>query len=194
MKAGLRKRLRKGFTLTELALVTALVSAVPASSYVRVKRKALQTKCVSNLRSIGQAIQMYKMENGRYPKAAFYPKNPAKDADSIRVVLADQGAGDKRLWICPSLPDQLAKKGLTFVYNDAVGGKTRVDKPGSTWLLIEFNCVTHKAPFPHPDGYNILYADGSVKTTKKLPKEIADSRKAWIRSHSHKHEAYAGSD
>lgn len=188
MTKNWKRRLRAGFTLTELAMVTALMSSIPTASYVKVKQRALQTKCVSNLRNIGQALMMYKMDEGCFPKAAFYPKRPTKDATSIRVMLANQGAGDARLWCCPSMPDRLQKKGLTFVYNDALGGKNNASS--KTWVLIEFTCISKKAPPPHPSGYNILYADGSVRTTRKLPPEITKTRKAMIRK-IQKGQAYA---
>ncbi len=177
LRKRLRKRLILGFTLTELAAVTALVGAVPTASYVRVKRKALQTECYNNLRQVGQLITMYQLENGHFPKAAFYPKDPVKGADSIRKILG----GNKRLWICPSMPDKLAEKGLTFVYNDSLSGARSVRNASKKWVLIEVTCVSKKAPAPHPGGYNILFADGHVITSKVLPKKITDAQKAQIR-------------
>ena len=168
-----RKRRRLGFTLTEIAVVASLVSSVPAASYVRVKRKADQTKCVSQLKQIGMAMKMYLMSNGSYPKAAFYPKSHDHPR-SVSKLLKDEGAIDT-LFICPSMPDKLQQKKITFVYNDAVSGKRRV--PANTWVLIEMSCVSKSSPKPHPNGYNILYADGSVKTEQTLPSDILKLQK-----------------
>jgi prepilin-type processing-associated H-X9-DG protein len=170
----LRKRCRRGFTLAELAIVAGLVSAAPAATYLQAKKRANQTKCLQQMRQIGQALQMHVMDEGSYPKAAFYPK-AANASDSIRQILKDQGVGDARLWCCPGLPPALAKKGLTFLYNDKIGGKRNVG--AGTWVLIEFSCVSGKSPLPHPGGYNILYGDGSVKASKKLPADLAANLK-----------------
>lgn len=179
----LRKRCRRGFTLAELAIVTGLVSAAPAATYLQAKKRANQTKCVEQLRQIGQALQMHVMDEGAYPKAAFYPKDPAGGADSIRAILKDQGVGKADLWCCPGLPPALHNKGLTFLYNDKIGGKRNVD--ANTWVLVEFSCVSDKAPLPHPAGYNILYGDGSIKSVKELPADLAaDLKKASERNKS----------
>ncbi len=162
------------FALPEILAVAAIISAIPSTSYQKVKQKAYHTECTNNLTQIGQLLRMYVLENDRYPAAAFYPKNPEKGADSIRVLLG----GPKKLWTCPSLPDQLQSKGLTFVYNDALAGKRTLPKPEKKWVLIEFNCVSKKAPGPHNKGYNVLFADGHIITTKRLPKKITNSQQA----------------
>ena len=178
MRRLLGKRWRRGFTLIELAVVTAMISSIPAASYVRVKQKAVQTECINNLQQIGQLLVMYLDENGgAFPKAAFYPKDPEKGADSIRQIIGS----DKRLWICPGLPDKLQEKGLTFVYNDTLKDASSVQDPAKKWVLIEMCCVSAQAPLPHPDGYNILFADGHVATSRVLPKTITDIQKAEIR-------------
>lgn len=157
-----------GFTLTEILAVAAIVSSMPIGAYQRGKQKALQTKCMSNLQQIGQLLTMYVLENGEYPPAAFFPKNPSKGDDSIRSLLG----GPKQLWVCPSLPGELQKKGLTFIYNDSLVGKSALENPDKKWVLIEMSCVSKGSPHPHPGGYNILFADGHILASKKLPKKI----------------------
>ena len=176
MERKRKRRRRFGFTLTEVALVTTLVSAIPASQYVQVKNRAHQTKCLSNLRQVGQAIMVSQLTDGHYPKATFYPKK-VTDKDSIVKVLKL----DKRLFICPGLPGKFQDRGLTFIYNDTIAGAKRIKNPAKTWVLIEITCVSKKAPFPHPNGYNILYANGQVKTTKTLPPDIAAAQQSRIK-------------
>ena len=172
------KRKRRGFTLIEIAAVATLISTIPATSYIRVRQKADQTKSQQQLKQIGLALKMYQQENETYPKAAFYPKKP-DGKDSIITELKDHGAV-KQLFICPSLPQGLQKKGLTFVYNDEVSGKRRLRKPAKKWVLIEINCVAKKSPKPHPNGYNILFADGHVISSKVLPAKITKMQQAHI--------------
>ena len=175
VKAYKRRKRRRilGFTLTEIAVVATLVSSVPAASYVRVKRKADQTTCVNQLKQIGMSLQSYQMSHDKYPDSAFYPKSHDHKR-SIVSELKGEGAIQK-LFVCPSLPDKLKEKKITFVYNDSVSGKRRV--PANTWVLIEMTCVSKNSPLPHPNGYNILYADGSVKTVRDLPADLKKLQK-----------------
>ncbi|MBN4073995.1 hypothetical protein JYT61_00380 [bacterium AH-315-E10] len=164
-----------GFTLTEVLVVAAIVTSIPAAQYARAKKKAVQIECQHNLRSIGQLLTMHVMDDA-YPKAAFYPKDPKKGKDSIRVILG----GPAKIWQCPGLPDKLRESGLTFVYNDELSGKRAVGNAAKKWVLIEINCVSKSAPHAHPGGYNILFADGHVISSKKLPKKITQNQRAMI--------------
>lgn len=158
---------RAGFTFAEMMVVVGIVSQIPQGSFGRAKQKALEVKCVSNLRSIGMNI----IAHGEFPDAAFYPKDPKNGKDSIRKII---GGGEKP-WICPSLPDALQKRGLTYVYNDELAGQSNPRNAEKKWVLIEMSCVSHSAPHPHPAGYNVLFADGHVITTKRLPRKIQEA-------------------
>jgi len=185
MKRQRRRRINKwvlAFSITELLAVSAIVASVPLGSYARAKQMGVQTECINNLRQIGQSIVMYQMGEGKYPEAAFFPDDPKKGEDSIIVILAEASgrALPDQMWVCPAAPDALRKKckGLTFVYNDAYGGRASLKSPDKAWLLIEVNCVSRKAPKPHPKGYNVLFADGHVFTTKILPPSITANQRA----------------
>jgi len=162
--------------------VTAIVTSIPAAQYSRAKQKATQLECQQNLQQVGKAILMYQMGEGKYPDAVFYPEKPFEDDKSIAKILDDSGAGIPReMWQCPAAPDALRKLGLTFVYNDKFAGRRSLPKPEKAWLLIELNCVSANVPAPHPQGYNILFADGHVITTKHLPASITAKQKAQIK-------------
>ena len=169
------------FSITEILAVSAIVTSIPAAQYARAKQKAYETECRHNLRQIGQMITMYQMSEGTYPKAVFYPRDAFKDNNSIVRLLEDAGYRVPReMWKCPAAPPALAKRGLTFVYNESVGGKSSVPRPNKTWLLIEINCVSKRVSMPHPGGYNVLLADGSVLTTKILPPDLRKLQRAAI--------------
>lgn len=162
------KKWIRGFTLIELVVVAAIVSAIPGGSYAKAKQKAEQTVAINNLQQIGLLIQGYVDDNGGFPKASFYPKDPLQGEDSIRKILGSDG----RLYVSSAMPPELLAKGLTYVYNDELAGKQHVANAENTWVLIDFTCVSTMAPYPWPNGYNILYADGHVATTKELPQQI----------------------
>lgn len=58
---------RSGFTLIELLVVIAIIAVIAGIVYAstgEVREKARQTTCLSNLRQIGLAIQMYRQDWG----------------------------------------------------------------------------------------------------------------------------------
>jgi prepilin-type processing-associated H-X9-DG protein/prepilin-type N-terminal cleavage/methylation domain-containing protein len=165
-----KTRWQRGFTLVELAVVVGIMASIPNNSYDRVKSTAYTAECKNNLSQIGKLIIMHQLENGTFPKAAFYPKDPLNGADSIMRIIG----GPEKMWQCPGLPDRLRQRGLNYVYNAELGGK-RAGNASKQWLLIEMNCVSHLAPHAHPGGYNVLFADGHVITTSRLPKSIQES-------------------
>jgi len=171
MRQGFRRWKKKAFTVVELLVVTTIITGAGtgAFSYKDAMDKAKQTACMHNLKQVAFGLQMYELEHGRLPDAKFFPKKPLKDKRSILKFLK----GYEKSLICPTMPDKIKKKGLTFIWNDEVSGMPldRIKDKAKTWLLVEMTAATPKAaPPPHRDGYNVLYANWQVKWTKKPPK------------------------
>lgn len=150
----------RGFTVTELLLVTSLLSSIPVSSYVGARNKALQIECLSNLRNIGTAVEFFITDNDVYPNAKFFPENPLKDSRSIVKIMEPYGLKGK-IFICQASPPALVSKGLTYLWNDELSGKNpaQVRDPSTTWLMVDVTALDERIS-SHSGGYNILYADG----------------------------------
>jgi prepilin-type N-terminal cleavage/methylation domain-containing protein len=61
MRSGIIEQ-RRGFTLIELLVVIAIIAILAAilfPVFAQAREKARQTSCVSNLKQIGTALQMY---------------------------------------------------------------------------------------------------------------------------------------
>ena len=159
----------RGFTATELLVVTTLLSSIPVSGYIGVKSKALQVQCAHQLRQIGIAVRLFVMSEGHYPDAAFYPEKPLEDPKSILAFVKQYDCGGE-LFICPTAPDALKKKGLTFLWNDALSGEPAacVRKPAETWMMVDMTALDERVS-SHQGGYNVLYADGHVAWSSKPP-------------------------
>ncbi|OGV63348.1 MAG: hypothetical protein A3K19_29090 [Lentisphaerae bacterium RIFOXYB12_FULL_65_16] len=179
MKNRRDQRWLLAFSLIELMAVTAIVTSIPAAQYAKAQQKAHQIECGSNLQQIGVSITAYQTGENKFPDAVFYPDKPFEDPKSICKILENSGAGiPKEMWICPAAPDSLKQRGMTFVYNDSFAGRQSLPNPSKAWLLIEVNCVSKKVPPPHPQGYNILFADGHVMATNRLPASITSKQQA----------------
>ena len=170
------KRLKniRGFTATELLVVTTIMSLIPTTSYIGAKNKALQVQCGSQLRQIGMAINMFEMSQGTYPDAKFYPEDPLNDKKSIVVLLKPHGMS-KKIFVCPGAPLELQKKGLTYLWNDALSGKSssQIKNPSTTWMMVDITAA-YDGVSSHMGGYNILYADGHVEWSSRAPSLIPE--------------------
>lgn len=141
----------RGFTLVELLVVVAVVAVLAvltAAVVPNVLVSARATKCLSNMRQIGLAIQMYADDHhGDLPPTRhssseteswiFQLRDYLNDVDDVRICPAD-----------PNGPDRLARGGTSYILNDlifdartdpfgnvlpgSVGNMRRIDRPGRT--------------------------------------------------------------
>ncbi|MCK4244809.1 MAG: type II secretion system protein [Candidatus Omnitrophica bacterium] len=160
---------KAGFTLVELMTVTTIVTSLPLGAYKAVRR-AKQVFCRNNLNQIRQALTIFMIENNdRLPSACFYPED-SSDPKSIANILYPY-LRTRKVFICPSLPGQLRKKGITYIWNDQFNNQNpdHIPNRDKKWLMMEMTAVSEKIPPPHSKGYNILYLDGHIETKPRPP-------------------------
>lgn len=145
----------KGFTLTEIATVAAIVSTLSLGGYHLVK-KGKDSVCINNLKQIGQAIAMFEADHDGLPDAVFYPSN-VNDSRGIHNILKKYGASSE-LFFCPAISSEFNKYGTNYLWNESAK-KTSSNAP-NLWLMTEITSLYKELPTPHTGGYGVLYTDG----------------------------------
>ena len=105
-------RAKHFFTLIELLLVVAIIAiliGIVMPSTMQVKGKSIKSACMSNLRQIGIALNMYADENNeRYPYCTMKPSDPpTTPADKSEANMPGIAPTllpylkDKKVFLCP---------------------------------------------------------------------------------------------
>ncbi|MBV9866022.1 MAG: type II secretion system protein [Abitibacteriaceae bacterium] len=107
---------KRGFALVEILVVVAILTilmAILLPAFSGVRGAARRTQCASNLRQLGEAIQLYATDNERYPRGLdpadkytpqiWPPEYQQTMADTpLLPVVMDPYVKNKSLWECPS--------------------------------------------------------------------------------------------
>lgn len=188
MRLGLRRR---GFTLIELLVVIAIISLLAAILFpvlARSRAKARQTSCLSNLRQLGNAFQMYCLDYNDVLPDEFRPGWPPPydywdGWEGWRIALLPY-VGNLQVYICPDQPDTYISYGLPQwnAVAASIWGVVRLNdiREGALAILLAENWNTwystrdpaHSTLYPpngnvawerHNGGANYLFVDGHVK-------------------------------
>ncbi len=141
---------KHGFTLVELLITCAIVGllatfAIPAISSARMN--ANRSKCSSNLRQIGLALQLYTSDHaGSFPPTTHSTGSLHKDQSWI-YGLADYLQNMDRVRVCPADPPQrqrqvLDRKATSYALNELVFDSEdynqilRIPRPSQTLLAV----------------------------------------------------------
>jgi prepilin-type N-terminal cleavage/methylation domain-containing protein/prepilin-type processing-associated H-X9-DG protein len=176
MKAPCRVGAR-AFTLMELLVVIAIIGALAAlllPTFARARESARSTACLSNLRQVGIALQIYVAENNNKLPVM---RDLSPDTNSIgtntfpaiHVVLAPQ-LGNTNVLRCPSdFDNYFGRTHSSYAWNSLLNGQ---DAERLEVFNIQFN--PHEIPVVYDKeafhkvrgpgkGVNYLYADGHIK-------------------------------
>lgn len=187
---------RYGFTLIELLIVIALISILAAILFPvfgRVRAKARQSVCASNLHQIGAAAGLYRTDFDDHFALAVMPSmrcNPdvwAPDYSYLDLsrteifpnILAPYHHSNE-IFHCPSdygpevacmpvAPTRFASQGISYSVNIWVGSKYQteaaLDFPGEVFYLGDSHTDWHTFPGAGPDFQlgNAMFVDGHVR-------------------------------
>lgn len=160
----------RGFTLTELLVVLAIIGALAAIAFPigrSVIAKSRSAACLSNLRQIGVALESFLQDNAQtMPDIAAGRKSKADDTPVLETVLASY-LPDPEAFHCPADHECHEKSGSSYLWNSSQSGRRRV-------ALVFFGqegddrripLVTDKEAWhPGDPGVNFLYADLSASS------------------------------
>lgn len=102
-----RRARRAGFTLMELLVVVAVIAlliSILLPSLSRAREQGKSTVCLSNMRNLMLATQMYEQSyDGHFPSAGYYHGGQANEADKSWIIqLANEYGKQRDMLRCPS--------------------------------------------------------------------------------------------
>jgi prepilin-type N-terminal cleavage/methylation domain-containing protein/prepilin-type processing-associated H-X9-DG protein len=170
------------FTLIELLVVIAILSVLAAMLFPtlgRAKEAGRSTACLSNLRQLGLALQMYVQDNGnRLPCMRDRPFDTNQLLATNALPAVDQvlsnHLGSVKVLRCPSDNKQVYEQtGASYSWNSLLNGQD-ADHLKVNLLAIELRFEPHEVPVMFDKqafhkargpkkGVNYLYADGHIK-------------------------------
>ena len=167
---------KASFTLVELLVVIAILAALAAlllPTLSRGKASGLGAACMSNLRQIGVALQLYVQENNNrlpFMRDRLAGTDPATNPlPSVELVLSNQ-LGNLQVLRCPSDKYQLFEQtGSSYSWNSLLNGQN-----ADRLTVFGLNFNPHQIPLMFDKeafhvargknkGVNYLYADGHIR-------------------------------
>jgi prepilin-type N-terminal cleavage/methylation domain-containing protein/prepilin-type processing-associated H-X9-DG protein len=164
------------FTLIELLVVIAIIAILAAMlmpAVSRAKESGRSAACISNLRQIGVALQLYvDSNNNRLPsmRDKLIGTNPPPDELPGMAVVLKEELGSTNVLRCPSDRAQVFEQtGSSYSWNSLLNGQPahHLQVLGLQFdphaIPVSFDKEAFHAARGAKKGVNYLYADGHIK-------------------------------
>ncbi len=116
---------RSGFTLVEILVTLVIIAALSGLATVMVRsgiESAHKASCLSNLRQIGVALELYLQENSqRMPVMMAGRRSRSEEVPVLETVLIDY-VEDERVFQCPADREEFIKTGSSYMWNSTQNG------------------------------------------------------------------------
>jgi prepilin-type N-terminal cleavage/methylation domain-containing protein len=115
------KHLKKSFTLIELLVVVAIIAVLIATllpALGKVREKARQMMCLSNMRQLGTGMSMYLMNNNGKLNLMYAELSTAPQKSLWMFLLYPSYVGGREVFACPTClsRNRYSKPGKSFTY------------------------------------------------------------------------------
>ncbi len=163
---------RPGFTLIELLVVIAIIAILAAILFpvmVGAREKARQTRCLSNLKQLGSAVQMYADNNSGYPRhsspSSVSPRTRWADyimsyVKSVKM-FSCPSARDAAILTKPFAHDQGVKYG-GYGYNYQYLGNARSAPPNLPFTATDATIAAPSHTVAIVDSNGAITVDGAL--------------------------------
>ena len=170
--------LHSAFTLIELLVVIAIIAILAAlllPVIAKSKEAGKSAACLSNLRQVGLALQMFVQDNDNkmpvmYDALLSTNASPLTNSFATIDVVLSNHLGNVRVLLCPSdRKDLFAQTGSSYAWNSLINGQD-----ADHLVVFNINFDPHNIPVAFDKeafhaaagtgrGVNYLYADGHIK-------------------------------
>jgi prepilin-type N-terminal cleavage/methylation domain-containing protein/prepilin-type processing-associated H-X9-DG protein len=167
-------RLSAGFTLIELLVVIAIIAILAAilfPVFARAREQARKASCVSNLRQLGLALQMYCQDNeGILPSMAARPSE--SPGLPVMTDVLDPYVKNRALFRCPSDHEYWKAEQSSYGWVELFNSLPLDNPRFLTQDLTDLPCMLD-AEYWHGGGTagggkNALWLDGHVRFLPRL--------------------------
>lgn len=164
-----RNRFLNGFTLIELLIVVAIIGllvSILLPTFHKVRHKSYQVCCISNLRQIGQALEMYVYDNDMYlPVCAWRPGDNPDNLPYLHQVLSSYLCEVQGVFHCPADRFYYYEEGTSYEWNQLINGyryDTQPDFEKAPYFTRSDVPILYDIDNFHFGRKNILYPDCRV--------------------------------